>query len=91
MAPGSQTFEQDLIRLVKAGIVTRDEAMDYSDSPANLMWQLQNQAEPVEADADVVPPADRIAQPPVFTDFVVEVREQAAELPVIPRPQRAGA
>jgi hypothetical protein len=55
------------------------------------MWQLQNQAEPVEADADVVPPADRIAQPPVFTDFVVEVREQAAELPVIPRPQRAGA
>lgn len=91
MAPGSQTFEQDLIRLVKAGIVTRDEAMDYSDSPANLMWQLQNQAEPVEADADVVPPADRVAQPPVFTDFVVEVREQAAELPVIPRPQRAGA
>lgn len=91
MAPGSQTFEHDLIRLVKAGLVSRDEAMEYSDSPANLMWQLQNQADPPDTGAGPLQPSDRLAQPPVFTEFVVDVREQAAELPAIQRSPRAGA
>jgi twitching motility protein PilU len=91
IAAGSQTFEQDLIRLVKAGLVSRDEAMEHSDSPANLMWQLSNQAEPADTGAGETQPSERIAQAPVFTEFAVEVREQAAELPAIQRPPRTGA
>lgn len=42
MAPGSQTFEQDLARLINDGHITRDEGLAYADSPTNLMWRLQN-------------------------------------------------
>ncbi|MCP2937598.1 type IV pili twitching motility protein PilT, partial [Salmonella enterica subsp. enterica serovar Typhimurium] len=33
MAPGSQTFEQDLFRLYREGEITLDEALSNSDSP----------------------------------------------------------
>ena len=36
LSPGSQTFEQALCRLWKAGLVSRDEALHNSDSPSNL-------------------------------------------------------
>lgn len=42
MTPGSQTFEQDLARLVLAGSVSREEALHHADSASNLMWRLQN-------------------------------------------------
>ncbi len=42
MAEGSQTFEQDIARLINEGVVSRDEGMTHSDSPTNLMWRLQN-------------------------------------------------
>ena len=42
MTPGSQTFEQDLARMVLAGSVSREEAMQHADSASNLMWRLQN-------------------------------------------------
>jgi twitching motility protein PilU len=42
LADGSQTFEQDIARLVTDGLVTRDEGLSHSDSPSNLMWRLQN-------------------------------------------------
>jgi twitching motility protein PilU len=42
MAPGSQSFEQDLARLITEGVVSRDEALVHADSPTNLMWRLQN-------------------------------------------------
>jgi len=42
LADGSQTFEQELARLITAGIVDRKEGLANADSPTNLMWRLQN-------------------------------------------------
>ena len=47
LAEGSQTFEQDLARLITEGLITRDEGLAYADSPTNLMWRLQNDMTPV--------------------------------------------
>jgi len=42
MAPGSQTFEQDLFRLYRNGVITLQEALAASDSPTNLSWLINN-------------------------------------------------
>jgi twitching motility protein PilU len=42
MAEGSQSYEQDIARLINEGIVSRDEGLLHADSPTNLMWRLQN-------------------------------------------------
>ena len=42
LAPGSQTFEQDLFRLYREGIITLDEALSNADSPTNLSWLINN-------------------------------------------------
>ena len=42
LAPGSQTFEQDLFRLYAAGTITLDEALANADSPTNLSWLINN-------------------------------------------------
>lgn len=46
LAEGSQTFEQDIARLITAGIVDRKEGLANADSPTNLMWRLQNDFDP---------------------------------------------
>ncbi|MCL2523815.1 MAG: PilT/PilU family type 4a pilus ATPase [Betaproteobacteria bacterium] len=45
LAPGSQTFEQDLFRLYRENVITLDEALANADSPTNLSWLINN-AEP---------------------------------------------
>ncbi|MCK6391695.1 MAG: PilT/PilU family type 4a pilus ATPase [Azonexus sp.] len=42
LAPGSQTFEQDLFRLYHEGEITLDEALANADSPTNLSWLINN-------------------------------------------------
>ncbi len=42
MAEGSQTFEQDIARLIVDGTVEKKEGLMYADSPTNLQWRLQN-------------------------------------------------
>ena len=53
MAEGSQTFEEDLARLILEGRIDRKEGLAYADSPTNLMWRMQNDftkaAKPVAA------------------------------------------
>jgi len=44
MSPGSQTFEQALLGLIKEGLVTQDDALAYADSATNLYWLLNNEA-----------------------------------------------
>jgi twitching motility protein PilU len=44
MAPGSQTFEDDLARMIRDDIITREEGLSYADSPTNLIWRLDNTA-----------------------------------------------
>lgn len=45
MAEGSQTFEEDLARLITNGTIDRNEGLANADSPTNLMWRLQNAPE----------------------------------------------
>lgn len=42
MAPGSQTFEQALLQLIKDGVITSDEGLANADSASNLYWLLNN-------------------------------------------------
>lgn len=42
LAPGSQTFEQDLFRLYQNEIISLDEALANSDSPNNFSWLINN-------------------------------------------------
>ncbi len=42
LAPGSQTFEQDLFRLYREKIITLEEALANADSPTNLSWLINN-------------------------------------------------
>jgi twitching motility protein PilU len=47
LAEGSQTFEEDLARMILDGLITRDEGLSHADSPTNLMWRLQNDQTPI--------------------------------------------
>jgi twitching motility protein PilU len=71
MAAGSQTFEQDIARLIVQGIVERKEGLANSDSPTNLMWRLENdfsiRAKPEEPQED---PDDQ----PSFTEITLDVQ-----------------
>ena len=82
LAEGSQTFEQDLARLVGDGTVTRDEALLYADSPTNLLWRLQNDTAPVSRIAPKKEESDTAS----FTELSIDVRPE--EPP--PRETRAG-
>ncbi|MDR2926108.1 MAG: PilT/PilU family type 4a pilus ATPase [Azoarcus sp.] len=42
LAPGSQTFEQDLYRLYHEEKITLEEALANADSPTNLHWLINN-------------------------------------------------
>ena len=49
LAPGSQTFEQDLFRLFREQAITLDEALANADSPSNLSWLINNSEIPSTA------------------------------------------
>jgi twitching motility protein PilU len=78
MAPGSQTFERALVDLVRAGRLTRDEALAHADSPTNLLWQLENvAAAPPEAPDPAAAPAATQSRPgesPSFSEFMLNLR-----------------
>ncbi len=69
LAEGSQTFEQDLARLITAGHITRDEGLAFADSPTNLMWRLQNDMTP----ASRTPPKKEEPDPASFTEITLDV------------------
>jgi len=74
MAEGSQTFEQDIAKLIVDGTVTRKEGLLHADSPTNLMWRLDNDfaavAKAVEPDED---PDDEAT----FTEITLDVRPES--------------
>jgi twitching motility protein PilU len=43
LSPGSQTFEQALLQLIKEGVASQEEAMAHADSASNLFWLLNNE------------------------------------------------
>jgi twitching motility protein PilU len=72
MAEGSQTFEQDIARLINAGIVDRKEGLANADSPTNLMWRLQNDfAARTKAKTQV--PVEDPDDEPTFTEITLDV------------------
>jgi twitching motility protein PilU len=71
LAQGSQTFEQDIARLIRAGTVTRDEGLANADSPTNLLWRLENDATPPALPAAADWSADEM---PLYTELTVDVR-----------------
>ncbi len=75
MAEGSQTFEQDLARLINAGLISRDEGLAFADSPTNLMWRLQNDMAPVSRAA---PKREEQDDQATFTEVTIDVRPEPA-------------
>lgn len=70
MAEGSQTFEQDLARLILEGRIDRKEGLANADSPTNLMWRLENDVSrsTVKAQEQDVP-----SNEPSFTEITLDV------------------
>ena len=80
MAEGSQTFEEDLARLILEGRIDRKEGLAYADSPTNLMWRLQNDFS-LAAKAAQVNKAAQDAKleddVPSFTEIILDVKPGA--------------
>jgi twitching motility protein PilU len=71
LAEGSQTFEQDLARLITQNIISRDEGLAFADSPTNLLWRLQNDMNPISR---IVPKKEDSDDQPTFTEITLDVR-----------------
>jgi twitching motility protein PilU len=66
LSPGSQTFEQALLKLHLGGLISIEEALAHSDSPTNLSWLINNAkgqaaAEAKAAASEIVSPERRIS------------------------------
>jgi len=77
MAEGSQTFEEDLARLIMQNRIDRKEGLAYADSPTNLMWRLQNDfslaAKTAQASKDARD-AQNQDDMPSFTEIVLDIK-----------------
>ena len=71
MAEGSQTFEQDIAKLIVNGTVTRKEGLLHADSPTNLMWRLENDFAVKAKSQDVYDESD---DQPSFTDITLDIK-----------------
>ena len=69
MAEGSQTFEQDIARMITDGTIERQEGLANSDSPTNLLWRLQNDFNARTKPAPLEDPDDH----PSFTEITLDV------------------
>jgi twitching motility protein PilU len=72
MAEGSQTFEQDIARLIVDGIVDKKEGLAYADSPTNLQWRLQNSA--TAATQQQAAEEEDTDDEPSFTEITLDVK-----------------
>ena len=67
LSPGSQTFEQTLLQMIKSGAISQEEGLANADSPTNLLWQLNNN----EQSSQLAPQESPASEPsePSFTEF----------------------
>ncbi|CAN7309714.1 PilT/PilU family type 4a pilus ATPase [Massilia sp. LjRoot122] len=71
LSPGSQSFETALLKLVKDGLVSQEEALANADSATNLLWLLNNGPDSqVQPEEQQKKPGD---EPPgaSFTEFTL--------------------
>jgi twitching motility protein PilU len=73
MAEGSQSYEQDIARLINEGIVTRDEGLSHADSPTNLMWRLANN---MAGTSKLTPKLEEQDDGPSFTEITLDVHAE---------------
>jgi twitching motility protein PilU len=77
MSPGSQTFEQDLFRLVRQGKISTDEALANADSATNLGLLLGNSGiMPAAAERSKAPQPGQRVGGPSFGDFKITEEEE---------------
>ena len=74
LAEGSQTFEQDLARLITDGIVARNEGLTHADSPNNLIWRLQNDFNASKSAQTATPGEEEQSEGATFTEFTLDVK-----------------
>jgi twitching motility protein PilU len=74
MAEGSQSFEQDLARLINDGLVSRNEGLAHADSPSNLLWRLQNDFNASKSNQTATPSEDDHGDNATFTEFTLDVK-----------------
>ncbi|MFD0667471.1 PilT/PilU family type 4a pilus ATPase [Ramlibacter sp. MAHUQ-53] len=70
MAEGSQTFEQDIARLIATGAVDQAEGLAHCDSASNLLWRLQNDFSTPAPSGPAEDPDDV----PSFTEITLDVK-----------------
>jgi twitching motility protein PilU len=71
LTEGSQTFEQDLARLIQSGRINQREGLNNADSPSNLLWRLNNDTRRRPAVSPEKNPPSRDA--PAFTNITLDV------------------
>ncbi len=74
LAEGSQSFEQDLARLINDGLVSRNEGLAYADSPNNLLWRLQNDFNASKAAEAAQTSEEDGGDNATFTEFTLDVK-----------------
>ncbi len=74
LAEGSQSFEQDLSRLIVDGLVSRNEGLAHADSPSNLMWRLQNDFNTSRTNQQATPNEEENGDSATFTEFTLDVK-----------------
>jgi twitching motility protein PilU len=72
MSPGSQTFEQDLFRLVRQGKISTEEALGNADSATNLGLLLGNSGIMPVMSEKAKQPATSKPGSPSFGEFKIE-------------------
>jgi twitching motility protein PilU len=77
LAEGSQTFEEDLARLINEGVITREEGLAFADSPTNLLWRLANQS---DTPMSRQPPKPEEPDPASFSEIILDVRPEESRL-----------
>jgi twitching motility protein PilU len=76
MVEGSQTFEQDIARLIIEGTIERKEGLLYADSPTNLMWRLANDFANGQKAKE---PEAEIDDTPSFTEITLDVKHSESK------------
>ena len=69
LSPGSQSFEQALLKLVQDGQISQDEALANADSATNLLWLLNNG--PDSKTAQAAPETKPAQSEASFTEFTL--------------------
>ena len=74
LAEGSQSFEQDIARLVNDVVIARNEGLAHADSPNNLMWRLQNDFNASKSNLSATPTEEEHSDSATFTEFTLDVK-----------------